>query len=204
MADGPAARADLEAAVGVLTDHVLRAHRLRDDDALGPQAHEDLARLLSLALQGAAEACLGAGMVQRAQQCLNQARSLGQLTPRGDLGSRRTEQGLRVRMALLAATANLPAEAEYHLAAYEAALETAPCVDDEAGIADVARLIVDSGRGSLAVAEGLGNRSVGGAVSDGYVPTRPLGVAAVGRALLVEQGPGAAGRWLHDELGRSR
>ena len=205
VADGPAARADLEAAVGVLTDHVLRAHRLRDDDALGPQAHEYLARLLSLALQGAADACLGAGMVLRAQQCLNQARSLGQLTPRGDPGSRRTEQGLRVRMALLAATANLPAEAEDHLAAYEAALETAPCVDDdEAGIADVARLIVDSGRGSLAVAEGLGNRSVGGAVSDGYVPTRPLGVAAVGRALLVEQGPGAAGRWLHDELGRSR
>ena len=58
--------------------------------------------------------------------------------------------------------------------------------------------------GAVAVAEGLGNRSVGGAVSDGYVPTRPLGVAAVGRALLVEQGPGAAGRWLHDELGRSR
>lgn len=144
VGDGPSARADLEAAVEVLTECVLDAHRERDRGELGPQAHEDRVRILSLALQGAAEACLGAGMVLRAQQCLNRPRSLGQVTPWGVLGSGRTEQGLRVRLALLAAVANLPVEAADHLAAYEAGREPGPCDDGEACLARAARLLIDA------------------------------------------------------------
>lgn len=148
VGDGPSACADLEAAVEVLTECVLDAHRERDRGDLGPQAHEDRVRILSLALQGAAEACLGVGMVLRAQQCLNRPRSLGQVTPWGVLGSRRTEQGLRVRLALLAAVANLPVEAADHLAAYEAGREPGPCDDGEACLARAARLLIDAGTGA--------------------------------------------------------
>ncbi|WP_315503830.1 hypothetical protein [Actinomyces radicidentis] len=47
------------------------------------------------------------------------------------LGSRRTEQGLRVRMALLASVANLSTEAADHLAAYGSVREPGPYDEDE-------------------------------------------------------------------------
>lgn len=116
----------------------------------------------------------------------------------------RGRRPLRARLALLAAVANLPVEAADHLAAYESEREPGPCDDGEACLARAARLLIDAGAGVPADPEDV--RAVagrGGTLID-YASARPLCVAAIGRALLVERGPEAAGSWLHDELGTSR